>query len=109
MSGRQAGAEPVSRYSDVVLNDVVAGVENVTRYFDALIERLILEPPLLPTLEAYFERRQHRKATAAALDIHPNTLNHRLDRIEKLLGAQLDDVGWLAKLHTALRLHRAGT
>jgi len=107
--GRLTSPEPVSRYSDLALNDVVAGVENVTRYFDALIERLILEPPLLPTLEMYFERRQHRKATAAALDIHPNTLNHRLDRIENLLGAQLDDVGWLAKLHTALRLHRSAS
>jgi sugar diacid utilization regulator len=60
-------------------------------------------------LEAYFERRQHRKATAAALDIHPNTLNHRFERIENLLGGRLDDIGWLAKLHTALRLHHTAS
>ncbi len=107
--GRQGGAGQVARYSDIALNDVVSGVDNVTRYFDALIERLAQEPQLLPTLEAYFERRQHRKATAAALDIHPNTLNHRLERIENLLGASLDDIGWLAKLHTALRLHHAAS
>lgn len=106
--GRQGGSESLSRYSDIALNDVVSGVDNVTRYFDALIERLAQEPQLLPTLETYFDRRQHRKATAAALDIHPNTLNHRLERIENLLGARLDDIGWLAKLHTALRLHHAG-
>lgn len=99
--------EAVLRYSDIALNDAVAGADNVTRYFDALVERLAQEPQLLGTLEAYFERRQHRKAAAAALDIHPNTLNYRLERIETLLGAKLDEVGWLAKLHTALRLRRA--
>jgi sugar diacid utilization regulator len=101
-----AQGEAVLRYADIALNDAVAGADNVTRYFDALVERLAQEPQLLGTLEAYFERRQHRKAAAAALDIHPNTLNYRLERIETLLGAKLDEVGWLAKLHTALRLRR---
>jgi carbohydrate diacid regulator len=97
----------VHRYSDIALNDAVAAADSVTRYFGALIERLAQEPQLLTTLETYFERHQHRKATAAALHIHPNTLNYRLERIETLLGARLDDVGWLAKLDTALRLRRA--
>lgn len=97
--------ETVLRYADIALNDAVAAADNVTRYFDALVERLSQESLLL-TLETYFERRQHRKATAAALDIHPNTLNYRLERIEAVLGAKLDEVGWLAKLHTALRLRR---
>jgi len=101
-----AQGEKVLRYADIALNDAVAAADNVTRYFDALVERLAQESQLLATLEAYFERRQHRKATAAALDIHPNTLNYRLERIETLLGARLDEVGWLAKLHTALRLRR---
>jgi len=96
----------VRPYSDIALNDAVAASDNVNRYFDAIIERLAQEPQLLVTLETYFEKRQHRKAAAAALDIHPNTLNYRLERIEILLGARLDEVGWLAKLHTALRLHR---
>jgi sugar diacid utilization regulator len=33
---------------------------------------------------------QRRKITAEVPEIHPNTLNYRLERIEALLGAKLD-------------------
>jgi sugar diacid utilization regulator len=100
------GAEPglACRYSDIALDDAVATSENVTRFFQALLERLSQEPHLLETLQTYFELRQHRKAVAAALKVHPNTLSYRLERIENLLGASLDDTAWVAKLHTALQL-----
>jgi DNA-binding PucR family transcriptional regulator len=92
------------RYSEIALDDAVAGSENVTRFFQALLERLSQEPHLLETLQTYFELRQHRKAVAAALKVHPNTLSYRLERIENLLGASLDNTAWVAKLHTALQL-----
>lgn len=94
-------------YSDIVLDDSVAGTENVKRFFDSLIERLAVEPQLLETLQTWFELKQHRKAVAGALNVHPNTLDHRLERIEQLLGARLSEMSWMAKLHTALRLSRS--
>jgi DNA-binding PucR family transcriptional regulator len=78
----------------------------VLRYLDSLLERLAAEPELLTTLQTYFEQQQRRKVAADALGIHPNTLNHRLERIETLLGARLDDAGWVAKLYVAIKLRQ---
>ena len=33
-------------------------------------------------------------------------LNHRLERIETLLGAKLDEASWIAKLHVAVSLRQ---
>ncbi|WP_080485507.1 helix-turn-helix domain-containing protein [Burkholderia ubonensis] len=51
---------------------------------------------------------QRRKVTAAALDVHPDTLDHRLERIENILGAKLDQAAWIAKLEIALKLQGTG-
>jgi hypothetical protein len=42
--------------------------------------------PLLETLQSFLESSQDRKATAARLHIHPNTLLYRLQRIRELTG-----------------------
>ena len=49
---------------------------------------------------------RRRKVTAAALGIHPNTLDHRLERIETLTGARLDESAWIAKFEAAFNLGR---
>ncbi|QWA09288.1 helix-turn-helix domain-containing protein [Sodalis ligni] len=95
-------------YSDIVMEESVRGTDTTLRYLVSLIEQLSGDPDLLLTLETYFEQCQRRKAAASVLGIHPNTLNYRLERIEKLLGARLDDVGWTTKLYVALKLRRAG-
>jgi sugar diacid utilization regulator len=101
---------PVKRsvhlYSDIVVNESVRRTDNVLRYLNSLLERLAEEPELLSTLQTYFDQLQRRKITADALGIHPNTLNHRLERIEALLGARLDEASWIAKLHVAVRLRQ---
>lgn len=96
----------VQRYVEVALDDALNSSDNVVRFFENLMDRLAPEPHLLKTLQAFFEHRQHRKAVAGALNIHPNTLSYRLERIETILGAQLDDIGWLSRLHVALRLRQ---
>ncbi len=99
-------SRPVQRYIEVALDDALNSTDNVVRFFDSLMERLAPEPHLLKTLQAFFEHRQHRKAVAGALGIHPNTLSYRLERIETILALRLDDIGWLSRLHTALRLRQ---
>lgn len=96
----------VQRYAEVALDDALNNSDNVVRFFDSLMERLAPEPHLLKTLQVFFELRQHRKVVAGALNIHPNTLSYRLERIETILGARLDDIGWLSRLHAALRLRK---
>ena len=100
------GKRRVHLYSDIVVNESVRRTDNVLRYLNSLLERLSEEPELLSTLQTYFEQLQRRKVTADVLGIHPNTLNHRLGRIEALLGARLDEASWIAKLHIAVRLRQ---
>jgi carbohydrate diacid regulator len=100
------GRRRVHLYSEIVVNESVRRTDNVLRYVNSLLERLAEEPELLSTLQTYFEQLQRRKITADVLGIHPNTLNHRLERIETLLGAKLDEAGWIAKLHVAVRLRQ---
>jgi len=106
LGARLEPQQVLHRYFDFALYDALSQSDNVWRFHECLIERLSREAHLTRTLEAYFEHRQHRKAVAGALDIHPNTLSYRLERIETILGARLDEVNWQSRLHAALRLRR---
>jgi carbohydrate diacid regulator len=108
-SGSVGARTVAQRYSEILFVDVASTSDNVQRYLDAMIERLSAEPQLLETLEVYLELRQHRKAVACKLNVHPNTLDNRLQRIETVLGGRFDNVSWLAMLDAALRLRRHGT
>lgn len=96
----------VHSYSTFAISESVTNNATALRYLDSIIQHLAHEPDLIPTLECYFGNAQGRKATAASLGIHPNTLTYRLDRIEALLGTSLSDVDELTKLHIALALRR---
>ncbi|MGE7955851.1 PucR family transcriptional regulator [Pseudomonas sp. NPDC089530] len=100
------GEPRIRRYSRVLIEDSVRSHKNVLRYLVSLVEQLNSEPELLLTLEAYFAQGRRRSQTAKILDIHPNTLNYRLGRIENLLYADLNDINWISKLDAALRLRK---
>ncbi len=59
--------------------------------------------PLLPTLAAYLEHGGRKAATARELHLERRTLYFRIDRIEKLLGRDLDDREIQLRCHLALR------
>ncbi|KVZ09423.1 PucR family transcriptional regulator [Burkholderia stagnalis] len=94
----------VRLYSAIALEEGIRGSRRVLNYLVSLLEQLANEPYLLETLQTYFDQLQRRKATASVLGIHPNTLNYRLERIENILGARLDDTGWISKLDMAIKL-----
>ncbi len=104
---RGATAHKVFGYASIALEESVRGTANVLRYLESLLEALGNEPDLLATLSTYFAQGR-RRATAEALGIHPNTLDYRLERIESMIGASLDDAGWIARLTIALRLRQHG-
>jgi sugar diacid utilization regulator len=106
-SHRTGAASAVASYSDFVLDESVLRSENALRYLEALIDRISHEQDLLQTLTVFFERGQHRKRASERLGIHPNTLNYRLGRIEDILGANLGDIKWMAKLHVAIQLRQS--
>jgi sugar diacid utilization regulator len=107
LRGCRKGSVKVLFYSDIVIEKSVCTNESALRYFAMVLDALIYEKDLIRTLQSYFDHRQHRKATAAALNIHPNTLAYRLNRIEMLLDADLSAPSWIARLFTALKLHEA--
>jgi hypothetical protein len=59
-------------------------------------------PDLVKTLRVLFEERLDRRRTAAALHVHPNTLDYRLRRVQELTGLDLDKPGDIALLVLAL-------
>ncbi|QGZ60177.1 PucR family transcriptional regulator [Paraburkholderia acidiphila] len=97
----------VHRFSSIAIEESVRSSANVLRYLVSLAEQLATEADLLATLEAWFASGQRRRQTAETLGVHPNTLDYRLERIETLLGAKLDDAQWIARLDIALKLRRA--
>jgi carbohydrate diacid regulator len=106
--GRCVGSgEAVMRYAELALDAAVRASPGLGRYLESLLERLAAEPALLDTLHAFLNHCQHRKGCAMALGIHVNTLAYRLERIESLLGARLDNPYWLTRLYVALRLQPA--
>lgn len=58
---------------------------------------------LLGTVAAYLRHRGHWEETARALDLHRNSLRHRMAVAEKLLGISIDDPDVAAHLWLALR------
>lgn len=94
------------RFSRFMLDDALSVSDNVAEFMGAMIETLAGTPCLLETLQTYLDHKRHRKATAGALNVHPNTLDHRLERIESLLDGKFDDIDWLSRLHVALRHFR---
>jgi purine catabolism regulator len=61
---------------------------------------------LLPTLEALCAHGGRKAAAARALNLERPSLYHRLERIERLLGASLADEETLLGAHLALRARR---
>ena len=84
----------------------------LTRPSDATEELLRLLDPLdrnpdLPhTLEVYLANDLDRRRTAAALHVHPNTLDYRLRRIVELTGLDPSTTRGLQLLGAALAARR---
>ena len=84
---RLAGPEPrLYVLADVLLDYQLSRPSDAQPQLAALLDPLERFPDLLRTLEAYLQQDLDRRHTAAALIIHPNTLDYRLKRIVELTG-----------------------
>ncbi len=96
-----------------VLRDVLLEYQ-LTRPSDALpglaalLEPLDRHPDLLLTLEAYLSEDGDRRGTAAALHVHPNTLDYRLKRLVELTGLDPATTAGLQLLAAAASARRLG-
>jgi hypothetical protein len=89
---RHASAErPVVRLEDVRLADELAcSADEVARATVPAAARMIAShPDLRATVVAFAEHDLNVARTAAALHVHPNTIQYRLRRVEQLTGADI--------------------
>ena len=104
---RQLGREP----GGYLLRDVLLEYQ-LTRPSDAhsalhgLLDPLDRNPDLPHTLEVYLAHDLDRRRTAAALHVHPNTLDYRLRRIVELTGLDPATTRGLQLLGAALAARR---
>jgi DNA-binding PucR family transcriptional regulator len=97
--GRPAGAY---RVDDVLLELAVAGEVSVAEHLAALLDPLAGGHDLVATLEGWFAAGGNRRAAAAALFVHPNTLDYRLGRVAALTGLSPTSTRGAALLQAAL-------
>lgn len=70
--------------ADVFVELAVADVPFVDAWLRTTARRLERGPDLFATLDAYYRHDMNRGPTAAALNIHPRTLDYRLRRVREL-------------------------
>jgi sugar diacid utilization regulator len=81
--GRGPGAYTLS---DVLLEYQLSRPSDALPELGSLLEPLERNPDLVLTLETYLAHDLDRRGTAAALHVHPNTLDYRLRRVVELTG-----------------------
>ncbi|MEO3826300.1 helix-turn-helix domain-containing protein [Actinomadura sp. B10D3] len=107
---RRAGRPPgLYRLADVLLDYQLSRPSGALPALAALLAPLDSKPDLLRTLEHYLACDLDRRATGAALHVHPNTVAYRVRRISALTGLDPSCPGDLRLLHAALVARRSVT
>lgn len=103
-----AARRPPGAYqvADVLLEYQLSRPGAARRHLAGLLSALDGHPVLLETLRAYSDCGFGRRRTAAALHIHPNTLDYRLRRITVLTGLDPARPADLLTLQAALVVRR---
>ncbi|MEU8303292.1 helix-turn-helix domain-containing protein [Actinomadura sp. NPDC048955] len=105
---RRAGRPPgLYRLADVLLDYQLSRPSGALAALAALLAPLDRRPDLLGTLERYLAFDLDRRATGAALHVHPNTVAYRVRRISALTGLDPGRPGDLQLLNAALVARRS--
>jgi hypothetical protein len=104
---RHSGAVAVEQFRDSPMNVLVASAPGAAQETSRTIFGSLLDMPpdrrnlLLTTFSTWIESGGSTTATAATLHCHPNTIRHRLRRIEEATGKLLTHPGDSAELVAA--------
>ncbi|MER5545286.1 helix-turn-helix domain-containing protein [Streptomyces sp. NPDC002589] len=99
------GREPgLHRLDDVLLEYHLSRPSAGSDRIAALLDPLAGRPELVETLRTHLEQHQDRRATARRLSLHPNSVDHRLARVQELTGLDLADPRNTALVLAALLL-----
>ncbi|ROP28981.1 PucR family transcriptional regulator [Couchioplanes caeruleus] len=88
--------------TDVFAELGAARLAEVGQWLQAVAEQLTGGPDLVATLDAYYQHDMNRLRTAAALCIHPRTLDYRLARVRELTGLEPGSTRGVRVLSTAV-------
>ncbi len=105
------GGAGVFHFEDLGVDSLILRLRDtaeLSRFVDAELGPLLEHDSsrslrLLPTLRAYVEFGRNKSAAAKALHLERRSLYHRLEKIETLLGRDLQDVETCTRLHVALK------
>ncbi|MEX2290420.1 MAG: helix-turn-helix domain-containing protein [Mycobacteriales bacterium] len=104
---RLAGTEPgLYELRDVLLDYQLSRPSPAQPQLAGLVDPLERFPDLMTTLEVYLDQDLDRRRAAAALHVHPNTLDYRLKRIVELTGLEPGTTLGLQLLAGALAVRR---
>lgn len=97
-------ARPPGSYAvdDVLLDYQLSRPGPVTALLRERLAPLAERPDLVATLRAHLATGQSRPRTAAAVSVHPNTVDYRLRRIQDLVGLDPSSADDLALLRAGL-------
>ena len=94
--------------ADLFVEMALAQQPRLDHWLRDLTKPLADGPDLVATLEAYYRTDMNRLRTAAALFIHPRTLDYRLQRVRELTGVNPGSTQGVRILSTAVSRLRAG-
>jgi sugar diacid utilization regulator len=84
----QAKPHQVYTAADLFVELGAARLPQVDQWLREVARRLTAGPDLIITLDAYYRADMNRARAAAALHIHPRTLDYRLQRVRDLAGLE---------------------
>ena len=101
-------ATPVRTWDDLADAGVVGllGPERAAAFARSFLAPLAGDPVLVETLAAFLRHHGSRGEIAADLGVHRNTVRNRIEQIEGLLGASLDDPRLRVDAWVALQIPR---
>lgn len=94
------------RLADVLLEYQLSRPSAAQRELAGLLTPLVGKPELMQTLEEYVAAGLNRRATAAALAVHANTVDYRMRRVFELTGLNPADPADLPHIGAALVARR---
>ena len=103
-TGRPPG---LYRLSDVLLDYQLSRPGEALTALARILRPLEAKPELLQTLETYLREDLDRRLTAAALHVHPNTVDYRIRRITQLIGLSPARAADLPRINAALVARRS--
>jgi hypothetical protein len=106
------GVEGIFSFGDLSIQSAIAsdadlGAVMLARYVDAVLA-LPAGSAILDTAERYLANDRSVDLTAKDLDVHPNTVRHRLERFEEITGRSLRETETVVELWWALQRRRLG-